>query len=189
MEDLWHVQNTEPGAKSIVFSQFVDMLELIEHRLTHAGIRCVRLCGSLSAMSRDRVINAFRTDPFISVFLISLKAGGMALNLTAASRVFLMDPWWNPAVEYQAMDRIHRLGQHRSITITRYIVSGTIEERILSLQEKKVRQLTTSGFCFIIIIQFILTAFCLYSVSSNHDLTHLLFFFRRKSFKKHLVIK
>ena len=86
---------------------------------------------------RSAVIKAFNTQPQITVFLISLKAGGVALNLTAASCVFLMDPWWNPAVEAQAMDRIHRLGQHRPVLIKRIIVENSIEERIVQLQDKK----------------------------------------------------
>jgi DNA repair protein RAD16 len=75
------------------------MLDLIQHRLAQAGVRCVKMDGSMSVAARDRVINAFREDPHVTVFLISLKAGGVALNLTAASRIYLMDPWWNPAAE------------------------------------------------------------------------------------------
>ena len=113
------------------------MLDLILHRLTRAGVRCVKLDGGLSVQARDRVINAFREDPLVTVFLISLKAGGVALNLTTANRIYLMDPWWNPAAEYQAMDRTHRLGQHRAITVVRFVVRNTVEEKILALQEKK----------------------------------------------------
>lgn len=90
LEDLWRCQEEEPGAKALVFSQFVNMLDLIQHRLTHAGVRCVKLDGGMSVAARDRVINAFREDPYVTVFLISLKAGGVALNLTAASRIYLM---------------------------------------------------------------------------------------------------
>eukprot|EP00955_Chlamydomonas_euryale_P059471 357392-Chlamydomonas_euryale.AAC.43 len=86
---------------------------------------------------RNHMIKQFTEDPDVSVFLMSLKAGGVALNLTVASHVMMMDPWWNPAVEQQAMDRIHRLGQFKPITIVRFIIGGTIEERILKLQEKK----------------------------------------------------
>ncbi|RYE98937.1 MAG: DEAD/DEAH box helicase [Methanobacteriota archaeon] len=137
LEDLWRAQQDEPGCKAIVFSQFVSMLDLIAHRLTQAGVRCVKMDGGMSVAARDRVIAAFRDDPHVTVFLISLKAGGVALNLTAASRIYLMDPWWNPAAEFQALDRTHRLGQHRSITAVRFIVRNTVEERILALQEKK----------------------------------------------------
>jgi DNA repair protein RAD16 len=113
------------------------MLDLIQHRLTLAGVRCVKMDGSLSVAARDRVIAAFRDDPHVTVFLISLKAGGVALNLTAAQRIYLVDLWWNPAAEYQALDRTHRLGQHRTITAVRFVMRGTVEERILALQDKK----------------------------------------------------
>jgi DNA repair protein RAD16 len=93
LEDIWASQRAEPGLKAIVFSQFVSMLELVQHRLTRAGIRCVRLDGGMSVAARDRAIDAFRDDPYVTIILISLKAGGQALNLTAASRVYLMDCW------------------------------------------------------------------------------------------------
>ena len=137
LEDLWRAQQSDPGAKAIVFSQFVSMLELIQHRLSLAGVRCVKLDGSMSVAARDRVIAAFRDDAAITVFLISLKAGGVALNLTSANRIYLMDPWWSPAAEMQALDRTHRLGQHRTIEAVRFVVAGTVEERIIALQRKK----------------------------------------------------
>ncbi|KAA0169554.1 hypothetical protein FNF28_01998 [Cafeteria roenbergensis] len=137
LQELTLAQQEEPGCKSIVFSQFTSMLDLVEHRLTHAGVRCVKLDGRMSLPARDRIIQAFDSDPSVLVFLISLKAGGVALNLTAASRTFLLDPWWNPAAEEQALDRTHRLGQHRPITAVRLVIAGSIEERILKLQEKK----------------------------------------------------
>lgn len=86
---------------------------------------------------RNAQIDAFSNDPDVRVFLMSLKAGGIALNLTAASHCFLMDPWWNPASEWQAMDRIHRLGQYKPMTAVRFIIAGSIEERIVKLQDKK----------------------------------------------------
>lgn len=86
---------------------------------------------------RDKLIRSFSENSSTTVFLMSLKAGGVALNLTAASHVMLMDPWWNPAMEQQAQDRIHRLGQYKPIKVTRFIIKGSIEERILMLQEKK----------------------------------------------------
>ncbi|CAI5945658.1 unnamed protein product [Closterium sp. NIES-64] len=87
--------------------------------------------------ARNRIISTFTRDADCRVFLMSLKAGGVALNLTVASHVFLMDPWWNPAVEQQAQDRIHRLGQFKPVRVTRFVIAGTIEERIIKLQEKK----------------------------------------------------
>lgn len=101
------------------------------------GIKLVRLDGSLTMSVRNKLISSFANDPSIIVFLISLKAGGVALNLTAASHVMLMDPWWNPAMEQQAQDRIHRLGQYKPIKVTRFIIRGSVEERMLKLQEKK----------------------------------------------------
>ncbi|WIA16278.1 hypothetical protein OEZ85_012982 [Tetradesmus obliquus] len=136
-EELEAMRAADPGAKAIVFSQFTSMLELVGFRLEQVGIRCVKLEGSMSLEQRNATIAAFSSDPDIVVFLMSLKAGGVALNLTAASHVMLMDPWWNPAVEQQAQDRIHRLGQYKPVTATRFVIAGTIEERILKLQGKK----------------------------------------------------
>lgn len=91
----------------------------------------------MTPTARDNTIKAFTDDPECTVFLISLKAGGVALNLVEANRVIMCDPWWNPAVELQAMDRTHRIGQHRPINVTRLIIENSIESRIISLQEKK----------------------------------------------------
>ncbi|KAI8820231.1 SNF2 family N-terminal domain-containing protein [Fimicolochytrium jonesii] len=137
VEELTALQREESTAKSIVFSQFVAFLDLIQWRLSRAGFNVVKLDGRMGPMQRDTVIKQFMTDPNVTVFLVSLKAGGVALNLTEASRVFVMDPWWNPAVEDQAFDRIHRLGQYRPIKITRMIIENSIESRILQLQDKK----------------------------------------------------
>ena len=120
-----------------MFSQFVSMLDLVEHRLSYAGVRCVKMDGRMSRKARDRIIDAFTHDASITAFLISLKAGGVAINLTAASRIFLLDPWWSAAAEAQALDRTHRLGQRRPITAVRFVMAGTVEERVLALQEKK----------------------------------------------------
>ncbi|KAH6589316.1 hypothetical protein BASA61_005646 [Batrachochytrium salamandrivorans] len=137
VEELTSLQRDDSTAKSIVFSQFVSFLDLTQWRLTRAGFNVVRLDGRMTPHQREAVIKSFMTESHVSVFLISLKAGGVALNLTEASRVFVLDPWWNPAAEDQAFDRIHRLGQHRPIKITRIIVENSIESRILMLQEKK----------------------------------------------------
>eukprot|EP00850_Spirogloea_muscicola_P001122 SM000004S14992 [mRNA] locus=s4:637588:643739:- [translate_table: standard] len=136
-EEIAVMMEKDPSAKCLVFSQFTSMLELISFRLKQVGIVCVKLDGSMTMEARDRMIKAFTDDPDCKVFLMSLKAGGVALNLTVASQVFLMDPWWNPAVEQQAQDRIHRLGQYKPIVVTRFVIENTIEERILKLQEKK----------------------------------------------------
>jgi DNA repair protein RAD16 len=125
------------SAKAIVFSQFTSFLDLINYSLQKSGVSCVQLNGSMTMGARDVAIKKFTDDPECKIFLISLKAGGVALNLTVASHVFLMDPWWNPAVERQAQDRIHRIGQYKPIRIVRFVIENTIEERILKLQEKK----------------------------------------------------
>jgi DNA repair protein RAD16 len=113
------------------------MLDLAAFRLGQVGIRSVRLEGGMSMDARARAIATFTDDPDVPLFLMSLKAGGVALNLTAASRTVIMDPWWNPAVEQQAQDRIHRLGQHRAVEAVRLCVAGSVEQRIVKLQEKK----------------------------------------------------
>ncbi|KAK4510862.1 U4/U5/U6 small nuclear ribonucleoprotein prp3 [Mucor velutinosus] len=132
VEELSKLRREDKTIKSIVFSQFVNFLDLVYWRLSRAGFECIRLDGTMSPEKRAAAINHFMTKPTCTVFLISLKAGGVALNLTEASRVFICDPWWNPA-----MDRIHRLGQHRPIKITRLIIENSIESRIVQLQEKK----------------------------------------------------
>jgi SNF2 family DNA or RNA helicase len=110
---------------------------LIQHRLSHAGVRCVKLDGSMSVEARDRVINAFRDDAAITVFLISLKAGGSGLNLMAADTVIIYDPWWNPAVESQAVDRAHRIGQNRTVSVYRLVTENSVEQKIMELKARK----------------------------------------------------
>ncbi|XP_074356884.1 DNA repair protein RAD16-like isoform X1 [Apium graveolens] len=136
-EEIRFMVERDGSAKGIVFSQFTSFLDLIHYSLQKSGVQCVQLDGSMSMNARDAAITRFTDDPNCRIFLMSLKAGGVALNLTVASHVFLMDPWWNPAVERQAQDRIHRIGQYKPIRIVRFVIEGTIEERILKLQEKK----------------------------------------------------
>ncbi|KAK6918853.1 Zinc finger, C3HC4 RING-type [Dillenia turbinata] len=136
-EEIRFMVERDGSAKGIVFSQFTSFLDLINYSLQKSGVSCVQLVGSMSLSARDAAISKFSDDPDCKIFLMSLKAGGVALNLTVASHVFLMDPWWNPAVERQAQDRIHRIGQYKPIRIVRFVIENTIEERILKLQEKK----------------------------------------------------
>ncbi len=131
----------EGGHKVLIFSQFVTMLQLIRTALVEDKVKYEYLDGSTK--DRHQAIENFQTDPTISVFLISLKAGGAGLNLTAADTVIHFDPWWNPAVEDQASDRAHRIGQKRVVTVYRLVAEGTIEEKILQLKEKK-RELVSS---------------------------------------------
>ncbi|KAK2462283.1 hypothetical protein APHAL10511_005589 [Amanita phalloides] len=137
VEELSSLRLQDATTKSIVFSQFVNFLDLIAFRLQKAGFIICRLEGTMSPQARDATIQHFMNNVDVTVFLVSLKAGGVALNLTEASRVYLMDSWWNPAVEYQAMDRIHRLGQRRPVQAIKLVVEDSIESRIIQLQEKK----------------------------------------------------
>merc|ERR1711972_739899 len=124
-------------AKAIVFSQFGAMLELIEFRLKREGISCVVFRGGMTMQARNDALLAFNSDPSLKVILISLKAGGEGLNLQVANHVFLLDPWWNPAGEMQAIQRAHRIGQTRAVRAVRFITKDTVEEKIVALQEKK----------------------------------------------------
>ena len=123
------------GHKAIVFSQFTRFLSIVRDRLDRTGIAYEYLDGK--TVDRKERVESFQTDPAVRVFLISLKAGGVGLNLTAASYVFLLDPWWNPAVETQAIDRAHRIGQTQPVFAYRLIARDTVEEKIIELQKEK----------------------------------------------------
>lgn len=125
----------EEKHKSLVFSQFTSMLAIVKQHLDARGIRYAYLDGQ--TRRRKQVVDEFQNDPDCPVFLISLKAGGLGLNLTAAEYVFLLDPWWNPAVETQAIDRAHRVGQTNQVFAYRLICRDTVEEKILELQKQK----------------------------------------------------
>ncbi|KAL7424895.1 DNA repair protein rad16 [Cryptotrichosporon argae] len=137
VEELEKLRRQDCTIKSLVFSQFVSFLDLIAFRLQRAGFTICRLEGGMTPQQRDATIQHFMNNTNVTVFLISLKAGGVALNLTEASMVFMMDSWWNPSVEYQAMDRIHRLGQKRPVKVVKLIVEDSIEDQIVQLQHKK----------------------------------------------------
>lgn len=130
------------GHKALVFSQWTSLLDLVEPHLKRSNLEFVRLDGS----TRDRqgVVDAFQSESGPPVMLISLRAGGTGLNLTAADNVFLLDPWWNPAVEDQAADRAHRIGQDKPVIVHRLVARDTVEERILALQESKRRLAETA---------------------------------------------
>jgi non-specific serine/threonine protein kinase len=123
--------------KALVFSQFLGMLALIKEKLKALEVPFEYFDGSTPAHEREKAINRFQNDDTCRAFLISLKAGGVGLNLTAADYVYIVDPWWNPAVEQQAIDRTHRIGQTKNIFAYRMICKDTIEDKILQLQEKK----------------------------------------------------
>jgi SNF2 family DNA or RNA helicase len=133
--ELLH-QSIEEGHRILVFSQFTSVLKNIGKRLDKEGICFSYLDGSVSSEKRMDMVKAFN-EGGNSVFLISLKAGGTGLNLTSADIVVHFDPWWNPAVEEQAADRAHRIGQKKVVEVIKLIARGTIEEKVLSLQEEK----------------------------------------------------
>ncbi|XP_055833348.1 DNA repair protein RAD5A isoform X1 [Solanum dulcamara] len=130
------------GSKSIVFSQWTAFLDLLQIPLSRSSIPFVRLDGTLNQQQREKVIKKFSEEDDISVLLMSLKAGGVGINLTAASNAFVMDPWWNPAVEEQAVMRVHRIGQTKQVMIKRFIVKGSVEERMEAVQARKQRMIS-----------------------------------------------
>ncbi|CAH8306032.1 unnamed protein product [Eruca vesicaria subsp. sativa] len=136
-EEIRLMVERDGSAKAIVFSQFISFLDLINYTLGKCGVSCAQLVGDMPRAARDVAINKFKEDPNCRIFLMSFQAGGVALNLTAASHVFMMDPCWNPAVERQAQDRIHRIGQYKPIRVVKFIIENTVEERIIELQKKK----------------------------------------------------
>ena len=125
----------EEGHKVLVFSQFTSLLSIVRDEMQKRGFVHAYLDGK--SRDREKQVRCFQEDPNVPVFLISLKAGGLGLNLTAAEYVYLLDPWWNPAVEAQAIDRAHRIGQSRNVFAYRLVARDTIEEKILLLQQDK----------------------------------------------------
>lgn len=139
-EDAVTSANFEPGVpplKSVVFSGWTNHLDLIQLALTNSEINYVRLDGSMTRKARRAALDAFANDDDITCILVSIAAGGLGLNLTAASRVFVMEPQYNPAQEDQAVERVHRLGQKREVRIVKYIMDDSFEEKMLLLQKKK----------------------------------------------------
>lgn len=134
MENL--EQLVTEGHKTLVFSQFTTYLDMIENKIKVAGWKMARIDGSQTIKKRTEQVEYFQNGD-AQIFLISLKAGGFGLNLTAASYIFLMDPWWNPAVERQAIDRAHRIGQENKLTVYRPIIKESVEEKVLVLQQSK----------------------------------------------------
>uniref|UniRef100_A0A8D2Q7B0 Helicase like transcription factor n=1 Tax=Varanus komodoensis TaxID=61221 RepID=A0A8D2Q7B0_VARKO len=147
MHALIKLREKNPFIKSLIVSQFTKFLSLIEIPLKESGFAFVRLDGSMTQKKRVEAIRQFQSNEPGSptIMLLSLKAGGVGLNLTAASRVFLMDPAWNPAAEDQCFDRCHRLGQKQDVVITKFIVKNSVEENMLKIQNKK-RELAAGAF-------------------------------------------
>ena len=135
-ELLRHITSKTGRHKILVFSQFVKMLGLIKDELAKLNIDYEYLDGQSTSKQREQSISNFQENENLRVFFISLKAGGVGLNLTAADYVYIVDPWWNPAVETQAIDRCHRIGQDKKVFAYRMICTNTVEEKILALQDK-----------------------------------------------------
>ncbi|CAN8245081.1 unnamed protein product [Cochlearia groenlandica] len=133
------------GEKAIVFSQWTKMLDLVEASLIRSNIQYRRLDGTMSVSARDKAVQDFNTIPEISVMIMSLKAASLGLNMVAACHVLMLDLWWNPTTEDQAIDRAHRIGQTRPVSVVRFTVEDTVEDRILALQQKK-RMMVASAF-------------------------------------------
>ncbi|MCK4501010.1 SWF/SNF helicase family protein [Candidatus Babeliales bacterium] len=123
------------GHKVLVFSSFVKMLTIVKEEFEKKGINYSYLDGKTK--DREKIVSKFQNSEEAEAFLISIKAGGLGLNLTSADYVFIVDPWWNPAVEMQAMDRAHRIGQKKKVFVYKMITENTIEEKILDLQKNK----------------------------------------------------
>jgi len=136
-EIIRHITNKTANHKILIFSQFVKMLSIIRAELGKLNIPYEYLDGKSTASQREKSVNHFQENDDLRVFLISLKAGGTGLNLTAADYVYIMDPWWNPAVENQAIDRCYRIGQDKKVFAYRMICKNTVEEKIMNLQQKK----------------------------------------------------
>ncbi|GAB2261832.1 hypothetical protein Droror1_Dr00002829 [Drosera rotundifolia] len=137
--------SSELPIKTIVFSQWTGMLDLFEISLNQSLIQYRRLDGGMSLAARDKAVREFNSNPKVSVMLMSLKAGNLGLNMVAACEVILLDLWWNPATEDQAVDRAHRIGQTRPVKVSRLTIKDTVEDRILAMQEEK-RKMVASAF-------------------------------------------
>lgn len=134
-ELMYELEEIIPNHKVLIFSQYVKMLRLVEHQIKQKGWGYVQLDGKTK--DRAQVVQSFQENPEVRIFLISLKAGGTGLNLTQAEYVYLLDPWWNPAAEQQAIDRAHRIGQTNKVIAYKFICKGSIEEKVLEMQRHK----------------------------------------------------
>lgn len=137
LEVLQSIRDQSPGEKTLVFSLWTSFLDLLEIPIHDQGFRYTRYDGSMHPKVRDEAVRAFMEKPEVEVMLVSLMAGNAGLNLTAATNIIILEPFWNPFVEDQAIDRAHRIGQKRPVTVHRVLIAGTVEDRIQDLQEKK----------------------------------------------------
>ena len=137
--DILKASSKDSTNKTVVFSQWTSFLNLLQPHLTLHGIKFTRIDGSMSAAQRDAALEAFDNDPNTTVMLASLAVCSVGLNLVVANQVIMADSWWAPAIEDQAVDRVHRLGQKRETKVFRLVVEGSVEERVLGIQEEKRR--------------------------------------------------
>jgi SWI/SNF-related matrix-associated actin-dependent regulator of chromatin subfamily A3 len=135
----------DPLSKVVIFSQWTSFLNVVQHQIEEAGMKFTRIDGTLSAASRDAAMDALESDPDTRILLASLSVCSVGLNLVAADTVIMADSWWAPAIEDQAVDRVHRLGQTRKCTVWRLIMEDSIEERVLEIQAEK-RKLVGKAF-------------------------------------------
>ena len=144
MQILHEIQENDPTEKTIIFSQFTSLLDLLEVPLSNEKWSYERYDGSMKANDRADAVSDFMEKAECKVMLISLKAGNAGLNLNKASQVIILDPFWNPFVEDQAIDRAHRIMQQRRVHVHRILVENTVEDRIIALQEKKRELISTA---------------------------------------------
>ncbi|KAJ5884727.1 hypothetical protein N7495_009237 [Penicillium taxi] len=137
LEIIQNIERDGKGEKTLVFSQFTSMLDLLEIPIKREGLKYVRFDGTMNNEARNRAIQTFTDDPDCRIFLISMKAGNAGLNLTMANHVIMFDPFWNPYVELQAIDRCYRIGQTKKVFVHRILIQNSIEDRIIELQENK----------------------------------------------------
>jgi SWI/SNF-related matrix-associated actin-dependent regulator of chromatin subfamily A3 len=143
--DILKATAQDPSNKTIVFSQWTSFLDLLQPQLNLHGLKFTRIDGSMSATQRDTALEALESDPDTTIMLASLAVCSVGLNLVAANQVIMADSWWAPAIEDQAVDRVHRLGQKRETKVFRLVVEGSVEERVLGIQEEK-RRLMSLAF-------------------------------------------
>jgi SNF2 family DNA or RNA helicase len=123
--------------KTVIFSNFVKYLNLLQGAVSAAGFQCARIDGTMNHSQRSKELKRFTEDPSVTVIFCSMKSCGTGITLTAANNVFLVDLWWSPAVDLQAIDRVHRLGQTREVRVLRFLCENTIDEKIFALQKEK----------------------------------------------------
>lgn len=129
--------------KVAIFSQFVAYLSILQQALIAEGYEVVLITGQLTQKQRTNALVKFSTDPRVKIILCSTKACGVGINLVAANHIYLTDMWWSPAVDHQAIDRVHRLGQTKTVNVVRFVVANSIDEKIIEIQKKKILQVSS----------------------------------------------